>query len=167
MLWQSHFKHNTVISRERERKRNNQRFSHSMRILDTITCRPCLFPRGAYFRGRNLGSDSGELPWPPLSVSGASLGYLEGVQLVTKFLGSLCCPSEDSNWSPSRLQIGMVQPFCRRVGTQHLMLGCHLRWMWERKKKYKTNPTKYHKRSTLVLWVHVFPGQMPPLVARE
>lgn len=23
---------------------------------------------------------------------------------------------------------------CRRVGTQHLMLGCHLRWMWERKK---------------------------------
>lgn len=36
------------------------------------------------------------------------------------------------------------------------MLGGHLRWMWERKKKYKTNPTKYHKRSTLVLWVQVF-----------
>lgn len=36
-----------------------------------------------------------------------------------------------------------------------------------KKKKYKTNATKYHKRSTLVLWVHVFPGQMLPLVAGE
>lgn len=76
-----------------------------MRILDTIACLPCLSPGGAHFRGGDLGSDSGELPWPPLCLEQV-WGIWRLCNRSPGFSGLcvcrwICCPCEPlhiQNW---------------------------------------------------------------------
>lgn len=85
--------------------------------------------------------------WSKSGVFGGCVTGHQGFRVFV-FADEFAAHVNPSTSRTERLENQMVKTIAEEWALQHLILGCHFRWMWERKKKKTIKSTKYHVKST-------------------